>query len=191
MRVLKELWALGAPAVILAVSILASVQSAQATPIKWTFADFSFADGGTAAGSFIYDADTNDYFSISITTSGGALTGATYNVDNNAFGFLSTANSMMALTGLPVNLNDRVFWMGFSTSLTNAGGPVDFSFAQETGCVLVSGGLCQGIVGTSPTRNFSTGRIVGTTISVPEPTTIAIFCVGLAGLIFIGYRRRA
>ncbi len=37
-----------------------------------------FADGGTASGSFDYDAGTNAYSFVNITTSGGSLTGATY-----------------------------------------------------------------------------------------------------------------
>ena len=45
----------------LAVFILFWAQSALSTPLTWTFSGFTFADGGTATGSFIYDADTNTY----------------------------------------------------------------------------------------------------------------------------------
>lgn len=38
--------------------------SAQAFPLQWTVNDVVFDDGGTASGSFFYDADTNTYSNI-------------------------------------------------------------------------------------------------------------------------------
>ena len=87
---------------------------AQATPITWTVSA-AFPDGGTAAGSFVYDADFNTYSSINITTTAGSVRpGATYVVDNNSANFPSSANFMMALTGLPATLGAPVLWMGYS-----------------------------------------------------------------------------
>ncbi|MCL4779446.1 MAG: VPLPA-CTERM sorting domain-containing protein [Gammaproteobacteria bacterium] len=51
--------------------------TASATPIQWTLQNVVFDDGGTASGSFIYDADTSGISSFLITTSGGAFS-ATY-----------------------------------------------------------------------------------------------------------------
>jgi hypothetical protein len=45
------------------VAVLAPMQIAHATPLQWTLDNFTFSDGGTAMGSFIYDADTNTYSS--------------------------------------------------------------------------------------------------------------------------------
>ena len=153
----------------MAVLLLLLSQSAQSNPVKWTFLGHTFTGGGTATGSFIYDADTNTYSSINIVTSAAASPlGATYVAHNNAFGFPSTASLVMVLSGLPVVLNDPILWMGFASPLTNAGGVVGFNFTQETGCSLINGGLCQGTGGTNPSRNVATGQLTTTPTVTPS-----------------------
>ena len=53
--------------------------STPAHAILWTLSGVTFDDGGTASGSFDYDADTNTLSSINIvTTAGGTLAGAIF-----------------------------------------------------------------------------------------------------------------
>jgi hypothetical protein len=53
--------------------------SASAAPVTWTLNGVTFQDGATASGSFVYDATTNTYSNVNITTSGGTiLPGASY-----------------------------------------------------------------------------------------------------------------
>ena len=53
---------------------------AHANPITWHLDGVAFDDGGTANGSFVYDADTNIYSDVSVvTTAGSAFAGAAYN----------------------------------------------------------------------------------------------------------------
>jgi hypothetical protein len=50
-----------------------------AIPLTWTLLGVTFYDGGTAHGSFVYDADLDSYSSFNITTTAGsAFGGATY-----------------------------------------------------------------------------------------------------------------
>src|SRR5260370_9871267 len=53
---------------------------ASASPVLWTLVGVAFNDGGTASGSFVYDANTNTYSSINMTTTAGSVrtSGATY-----------------------------------------------------------------------------------------------------------------
>ena len=53
--------------------------SADAAPLRWNLDGVTFPDGGSANGSFVYDADTGMYSDIGINTTAGAiLGGATY-----------------------------------------------------------------------------------------------------------------
>jgi hypothetical protein len=53
--------------------------SANATPVVWYLSGVTYDDGGTASGSFTYDADTNTYSAISVsTTAGSSITTAKF-----------------------------------------------------------------------------------------------------------------
>lgn len=54
---------------VLCISGLSSVQPASAATLKWTFQGVTFNDGGTATGSFDYNADTNTYSKLNFITS--------------------------------------------------------------------------------------------------------------------------
>ena len=135
------------------------------------------ADGGTVSGSFIYDADTNTYSAINITTTQGSssLSGETYSgfdpTTSDASGviFERTQRSISdaaALTGQ----NSLLF--AFVPALTNAGGTVTPVVATEVNCDDAS-------CGSSSTPVVLTGDIVGT--PVPPPTTVQVL-VTVTGL---------
>jgi hypothetical protein len=74
-----------------------SVGAANANLVTWNLQDFVFSDGGTASGSFVFDANTGHYSNISIVTTAGtpiptraALPGASYNTPDP----VSPGNSM-------------------------------------------------------------------------------------------------
>ena len=61
----------------LGVILLFVVGSAQAALVTWTLNDVIF-DGGSATGSFDYDANTDTYSNVNITTSTSFFFGSTY-----------------------------------------------------------------------------------------------------------------
>jgi hypothetical protein len=71
-------------AALLATALLSAPMVAQASLVTWTLSGVTFDDGGTASGSFDFDASLSDetaYSHISITTATvGAFTG-TFNRD--------------------------------------------------------------------------------------------------------------
>ena len=55
--------------------------SGYAVPVVWTLNGVTFDDGGTASGSFTYDAGTDTYSAISMSTTAGSAKGvASYDV---------------------------------------------------------------------------------------------------------------
>src|SRR5260370_41021523 len=79
---------------------------ANAGPVAYTLSGVTLSDGGTASGSFSYDAAANTYSNINIvTTTAGTRSGATYNSVSTGFaadskGFLAVTTNASA-QGLP------------------------------------------------------------------------------------------
>ena len=57
-------------AVVASLTIIYFALSAPAVPLTWTINNATFDDGGTLAGSFVFNADTNIYSSFNIRTAG-------------------------------------------------------------------------------------------------------------------------
>jgi hypothetical protein len=116
------------------------VGTASAVPVTWNLLQVQFQDGGTASGSFVYDADTNTYSNVNITTTAGsARPGATYafvcvlpcvnDGQPNPEGVsVLTTSPASDQTGLPILL------FGFLTPLTNAGAKELPAFVFEVNC---------------------------------------------------------
>jgi len=136
--------------------------SAQATPLTWYLEGVTFADGGTASGSFVYDVDNGvfgTYNNISITTTAGTtITATTFAyLDPSAINFSLVFHSVTTtgnLTGTPV------MQLFFSSPLTDAGGTVP----------LVTGGTSQWAVCANSTCNAVTGPVVDVTAGVVTTT---------------------
>lgn len=148
-----------------------------AAPVLWIVSG-TFNDGGTASGSFIYDADTNVYSAINVTTTTGSTrSGALYTVQNGG-----NANGLGMVTIVAPNLTGTP-WFHFSFStLTNAGGTRSVN-GQEVTCAAPACGS-----GVGPTRNF-TGTIQSSAPPVPLPPTMVLTLIAMA-LIGLDQARR-
>ncbi len=101
-------------------------------PLKWFLAGVRFADGASATGSFTFDAGTNTFSNVNITTQGSSRTGATYNtlssgITADSTGALFVTSTALNQTGLP-GLS-----MFFSPALVTAGGSSSLN-GQEANC---------------------------------------------------------
>jgi hypothetical protein len=159
-----------------------SAQSASANPILWSLVGVTFDDGGTAYGSFVYDADTNTYSNISITTTAGsAFGGATYTLINDIADD-PTASGIYLVTSVPATPGLPGLIMGFF-NLTNAGGtisPPNF-------------GISEGTIYDNPRallQQRSNLALVGGLTSVPEPSTFILSTIPLGALAFFALKRR-
>jgi hypothetical protein len=150
-----------------------------AAPLVWTLSGVTLADGGSVTGSFTYDATTNTYSAINVTTSGGTSPGYTYTAyDPNALGgqksyFLSAVPNpgLANFEGTPI----LVIEYG---SLTNAGGTSSINVISSNSFE----GTCLDAtcISASIVRFVSAGQVTAPT--PPPPTVPAVSNLGLCGL---------
>jgi|SRR5215831_14358608 len=165
--------------------VLLSLPSiASADGATWTFSNVPFDDGGTASGSFVYNALTNSYTDIHVTTTAGTLlSGALYTslspccLDSDT-GFAFGPN-VTDFTNTPV-----LFFL-FSTPLTNAGGTIPLMFGFVDPSLDSAEDFCTNSDCTAFSARFVTGgEVVGVpNTAVPEPSAILLLIVGLIVLL--------
>jgi hypothetical protein len=149
--------------------LCAAPGSGWAVPVTWTLHDVVFSDGAVATGTFVYDADTNTYSSVNITTTTGLVrTGATYAfvctlpcVDGSppsstGASFLTTSPAS-DLTGLPIFV-----FASFDGPLTNEGAKALRILVAELSCADAN---C-----TEPDQPVRGGEGLITTHAAPIPT---------------------
>jgi len=157
-----------------------SAASAAAAPLLWTLSGVTFSDGGAAAGSFVFDASTNTYSNISITTTtGSARTGAVYHFRLSAAPSVATLIVAVTASGGDLTGTPVVALQFPGAGLTNAGGTVT-SVGGESSCV--DSGCSNG---TAPQRNVTGGSVVGT--ALPSVPTLSEWGLGLLALLLSGY----
>jgi hypothetical protein len=161
-------------------TLLASLSlapDARAVSVLWTLEDVAFDDGGTAAGTFAYDADLDAFSTIAITTTAGSSAGG------------GTVNALLAGDPLSAALVPRqgdltgatLLQLLFQAPLTNAGGVValvDPFFAPNSS----SEGSCSNASCSSAkfARFMVSGNVVG--MPVPVPAAGGLLTAGLAVL---------
>ncbi len=166
--------------------LLCSATLAVAGPMSWSLTGATFDDGTSATGSFTYDASTDTVQSYSITVQNGAVSAFTYNAgDSFLNGPILTGNVSSSNYGpneLWVEADDgsQGLVINFASLLTNAGGTVSIL----TGGADVTNSSWESDQ-NSDQRNLTGGEVT----TVPEPTTLALFGIALAGL-FAATRRR-
>jgi hypothetical protein len=168
----------------LGVILLMVVGAANAVPVTWTFNDFEFDDGGVATGSFVYDADTNTYSDISVTTT----TGSTLDGVHHAYLWSEVVSDSdgMVFIGNGDHWDGEIFvyeeyliLIALSGDMTNSGGSLSLqSHSHETTCA----GFCS--IPPEPPKRY---LISGSISAVPIPAAVWLFGSGLG---ILGWFRR-
>lgn len=156
----------------LALSSLAFTAAAQAAPLQWTLKDVTFDDGGTATGSFVYDADSDTYSNVQLSTTAGSVGGAS--------DFRSKCVTPHCINALPElifvassNQSDltNVTYLDIEPSapLSNTPGTVELAFGMSTTC---GNAACS--TNGPGLRAFFSGQLVGVPYIAPPaaPTTV-------------------
>jgi len=162
-----------------------------ATPVRWDIVEMKFDDGGTGAGSFIYDEDTGDVSAVSIsTTAGSTLTpGYTYTSVRIHWVLIPgpKANvSFTTLSGIPAAPLESILSLDFNPQLTNAGGVVDLLATSIEG-------ICDEPIFCFSSSADATRYIISGSMKssiIPIPPAIWLFGFGLLGLVGIARRKK-
>jgi hypothetical protein len=175
-------------AVLVCAGLLAFAPAkASATPVLWTL-NITNSSGGTVVGSFVYDASTNLYSSIAITTT---VPTATFDTNDLApiFGTPS-ATGLELIEGFVAGANVnkpmiQFFWVG---GLTDLGG-VQLVGGEDGICALNDCGVVNATNGGFLTGGHVSGTPVAAS-SVPEPATLFLCSAGLIGAGVRRWRQR-
>jgi hypothetical protein len=160
--------------------VIFSAPNASAGLILWHLVGVTFADGGTASGSFDYNADTNTYSFVNITTAGGSQAGSTYLALDPGASSSDTILGVVPNAGLGNFTGTPLLAFQFASPLTDSGGTTStISPSAEGTCANAACSSANGGV-----RFVSTGSVS----SVPEPSTLGLVLLGALGLV-LGTRR--
>lgn len=169
-------------AFVLAALLLPSLASADG--ITWNISGVNFfIDGGTVTGSFNYNATTNTYSAVNVTSTAGLFLGGTsYSTVTDAILSGSTVLGLGQNPFFDGNLaGQSVLELFFNDPLTNAGGTDQVSvfevFCTDANCMLpiIRSTLLPGTVTTSP-------------VGAPEPGSLLFLASGLVGLLLLRLR---
>lgn len=182
--------------------------SVNAAPLVWTLENVFFNDGTSVNGSLTYDATTNVLSDFSVTTQDGLLSGRTYN-PVSAFPFPDTG-TIGNFNVLHLEWNDWSSYVVFFFDgvLSNAGGTVALlggispllsptevnpaaynSTTWLTSWELSSTLQANGSQTVDNWRWIVSGDVTASS-SVPEPGSLALFGIGLAGLSLASRRKK-
>ncbi|HEX4594099.1 MAG TPA: hypothetical protein VH157_07480 [Bryobacteraceae bacterium] len=132
-----------------------AIAAAQAAPVTYTLSGVAFSDSATASGSFQYDAATNTYSNVNITTTVATRAGVTYNTVST--GLAGDSSGVLVITGAA---GSQIGLPGlsllFAPVLPGTAGTATLT-GQEADC---SDSVCTAPSGTA--RSISAGSVTAT-----------------------------
>jgi hypothetical protein len=153
----------GTVTLLSALTVAGASLPARAVGLTWTLNDVKFDDGGTATGTFDYDADTDTLNNLDIEVTGPAFEfsglGSSITFTDSSFSFAGPGGGLLAAEP---SFPFPFVGLQFETPLTNAGGEIDITLGSYGTLLTFLNGpaLESGTVASKPTEE------------IPEPLTI-------------------
>src|SRR5258707_1392997 len=128
------------------------IGAAHAFPVTWTLSGVTFSDGGTASGSFVYDADSNTLSTWSVSVAGGNTDNFPPVTYDNTTSSASYATNAPTDVGALFNLNAslRQLRLPAVSQLSDAGGTL---------AVNISGSGAAECYNCGPFRTYTAGHV--------------------------------
>ncbi|GAB2836810.1 hypothetical protein GCM10027276_44360 [Comamonas piscis] len=210
---MKKLLCAGA----LALAVGGWASTANAALVQWTLTNVQFVDGGTASGSYVFDAATNTFSQISIATTGTeGVPAASYNNTCNGLNCaMQSPVPAQFLIFAPADTSDltgkQVLAVDLQSAMTDTGGTIainpppeepeqpELTVALRTKAfsTICPDSTCS-IPGTM--RFIASGEVVGRALAVPAavatpvptlaPWGLALLSLMLAPLAWLHKRRQ-
>jgi hypothetical protein len=162
---------------------------ASADGVTWDLVNVTLSGGGAASGSFVYNATTDTLSDVNITTTTGAsFTGAVYMAPNPWSGsgpylgatfyqLVFVPNPSLSALGTPVLILDST-----PEGFPNLSGGSEIVLATGSGEYTCGNAACS-ILGTE------LRSVKGDIVAAPEPSSLLLLGLGLAGLMVMGKRK--
>lgn len=150
-------------------ALVTQVAPASAATLTWNF-NANFVDGGTATGSFNYDATSGVLSQFDIKTVPGASPSSLFFPGTTYTSVLGTG-SVQSATQLQLINGDRSLQALFANPLTDAGGTIALISAFSFEKLAFGGGL-------AVIRDVANGTVTASTAAIPTPALLP----GLLGL---------
>lgn len=181
-------------AVGLSFALTALATTAIAAPIKWELQNVVFDDGGSASGSFLFDADTETFSNLNLTTTQGSVLGGNTYEFSGPWASSKAIDSYSAMTSHDLTGEGGLFLI-LDTAMTNLGGTLSARGWDGTAwnSNLGAGFWAEGICADAKCNDYSAGRQLTsgqiTTLPVPLPAGGVFLLTGIFGMAALRRRK--
>lgn len=162
------------------ISLLLCSEFLAATPIRWTFNDVVFNDSTRVTGSYVYNADMNEWSDWNITVESGSLSAFTYTLSNSITHWVNRSASGFLLVDHSYR---RYINFNFLDAMTNDGGTIALDTGPYSNFQTASWECnnCRRV------RWIKDGSV--TSVDVDEPGVIALLALGSLCFGFFHFKR--